>query len=47
MTNPIAIVLGLLILAALAADALFLHWNLPVVIGKRLAELIEYLSFWR
>ncbi|CAM4139197.1 MULTISPECIES: hypothetical protein [Paracoccus] len=47
MTNPIAIVLGLLILAALAADALFLHWNLPVAIGKRLAELIEYLSFWR
>ena len=34
MTNPIAIVLGLLILAALAADALFLHWNLPVVIGN-------------
>lgn len=47
MTNPIALVLGLMILAALAVDALFLHWNLPVQIGKRLAELIEYLSFWR
>ncbi|WP_170295070.1 hypothetical protein [Paracoccus aestuariivivens] len=47
MTNVIAICLGLLILALFAADALFLHWDLPVFLGKQFAELIEYLSFWR
>ncbi len=47
MTNRIALVLGLMILALFIADAIFLHWNLPVVMGKKIAELIEYLSFWR
>lgn len=47
MTNQITIVLAVLMLGFFAADALFLHWNLPVFLGRELAGLIEYLSFWR
>ena len=47
MTNQIALVLGLLVLGLFAADALVLHWNLPLFLGKAFASLIEYLSFWR
>ena len=47
MTNQITIVLGLLILGLFALDALVLHWNLPVFLGKKFAGLIEFLSFWR
>ncbi|WP_347267204.1 hypothetical protein [Paracoccus sp. (in: a-proteobacteria)] len=47
MTNQIALVLSLLILGVFAADALVLHWGLPVRLGKEFAALIEYLSFWR
>ncbi|MDS9468656.1 hypothetical protein RGQ15_13905 [Paracoccus sp. MBLB3053] len=47
MTNSIAIGLGLLILALFALDALVLHLDLPVFLGKQFAALIEYLSFWR
>ncbi|MCJ1900974.1 MULTISPECIES: hypothetical protein [Paracoccus] len=47
MTNQIALVLGLLVLGLFAADALVLHWNLPLFLGKEFASLIEYLSFWR
>lgn len=47
MTNQIALVLGLLILAIFAADALFFSGHLPVFLGKQFASIIEYLSFWR
>lgn len=47
MTNPIALCLGLLILATFVIDAVFLQGNLPVFLGKQFASLIEYLSFWR
>ncbi len=47
MTNQITIVLGLLILGLFALDALVLHWNLPLFLGKQFATFIEYLSFWR
>ncbi|GEK68349.1 hypothetical protein PDE01_18690 [Paracoccus denitrificans] len=47
MTNQIALTLGLFILGLFAADALLLHWGLPVFLGKQFASLIEFLSFWR
>ena len=47
MTNRIALILGLLIVALFLADALVLHRNLPIFLGKKFAGLIEYLSFWR
>ncbi|WP_295043888.1 hypothetical protein [uncultured Paracoccus sp.] len=47
MTNPIAIALLILILGLFAADQLWLHWDLPVLAGRSMDGLIEYLVFWR
>lgn len=47
MTNRIAIALALLILAILVADRIWLGMGLPVLIGRQMNGLIEYLSFWR
>lgn len=47
MTNRIAIALALLIVSALLADALWLHVDAPVLLGRMLNRSIEYLSFWR
>lgn len=47
MTNAIAIALGLMIAALFVVDALFLGGTLPVLLGKVMAQFIEYLSFWR
>ena len=47
MTNGLAIALALVIVALLVADALWLDWNLPVLAGRHLVDLTEYLAFWR
>lgn len=47
MTNRIAITIALLILALFLADALVFHWGLPVLIGKQMVRIVEYLRFWR
>ena len=47
MTNQIAATIALLILAVFLADALVFHWGLPVILGRQMVWIIEYLSFWR
>lgn len=47
MTNRIAIILGGLIIIALIIDAIIFGSDHLVFLGKRLAELIEWLAFWR
>ncbi len=47
MTNRIALGLFLLILAASVADIWFGDGAALVFLGKKLADLIEYLAFWR
>lgn len=47
MTNTIAISLAVLILGALAYDAVQNDWNASVFLGRKGLELIEYLAFWR
>ena len=47
MTNPIALVLGLMILGALILDVLLVGNTHIVFLGKKLAELIEWMAFWR
>ncbi|WP_198389278.1 hypothetical protein [Roseovarius faecimaris] len=47
MTNRIALILGLLILGGLALDAYFLNWANTLFLARKLADLIEYLAFWR
>lgn len=46
MTNRIAIVLALIILAAIAANFVF-GWGLHVFLGRKFAALTEWLAFWR
>lgn len=47
MTNRLAIVLGALVLAVIAADLLIYGWDLHIFLGIKLVDLIEYLAFWR
>jgi len=47
MTNRIAIVLGLLILAALAFDVLSNDHAGVLFLARKFIDLIEYLAFWR
>ena len=46
MTNKIAIALGLAILV-LVGLSLYLGWDLHIFLGRKFADLIEYLAFWR
>ncbi|WP_312524939.1 hypothetical protein [Paracoccus sp. (in: a-proteobacteria)] len=47
MSNANAIILGLIIIAVFVVDALAFGGHLPVFLGKEMAALIEYVSFWR
>lgn len=47
MTTGNVITIFVLILTIFVADAFWLHWNLPVWIGKEFVGFVEYLSFWR
>ncbi|MEL7097922.1 MAG: hypothetical protein AAGM84_03755 [Pseudomonadota bacterium] len=47
MTNRLAIVLGVIIVAAIAYDAIGNEGDNLLFLGKKLAELIEWLAFWR
>ena len=47
MTNPLAIVLGLVILGGLAADVMLNNSGNVIFLSKKLLELIEWLAFWR
>ena len=47
VTTRNVITIFVLILLIFAADALWLHWGLPLFIGKRCVAFVEYLSFWR
>lgn len=47
MTNKLAIIFAAILIAIFLADHFILGWNLPVILGKKLAILTEYLAFWR
>ncbi|GHG25055.1 MULTISPECIES: hypothetical protein [Paracoccus] len=47
MTNAIAVALVILILALFAADQLWLHWDLPLLVARSMDGFIEHVSFWR
>lgn len=47
MTNQIAIGLGLLIIAGLGLDAFVYDGTSLLFLMRKLAELIEWLAFWR
>jgi len=47
MTNKISLVLGLLIIGAIAIDLVLFGTSHLVFLGKRLFEMINWLAFWR
>ncbi|MEQ6247779.1 hypothetical protein ABMC89_02690 [Sulfitobacter sp. HNIBRBA3233] len=47
MTNSIALVLGLLIVGAVAVDAIYFGTEHLVFLAKKFTELIEWIAFWR
>ncbi|WP_299776647.1 hypothetical protein [uncultured Roseobacter sp.] len=47
MTNRIALALGAIILLLVLVDVLLFGTDHLVFLGKKLFELIEWLSFWR
>lgn len=47
MSTTAALSLAAAIAILLLADHLWLGWDLPVALGRGLADLIEFLAFWR
>lgn len=47
MTNTLAFLLGIALMGAIAADAYLNGGTNLLFLGKKLAELIEWLAFWR
>ncbi|MDE4132147.1 hypothetical protein PXK00_03430 [Phaeobacter sp. QD34_3] len=47
MTNQIAIVLGLILIAAVSVDITLFGDTHLVFLGKKLFELIHWVAFWR
>ncbi len=46
MTNTLAVILGVTILAVFAADYFYFDWGLWLNVLRRLAQLTEYIAFW-
>ncbi len=47
MTHKIALMLGFIILVAIAIDIMLAGTGHMVFLGKRLFELIDWIAFWR
>ena len=47
MTNTLSIVLGTLLVAAIAFDAIANDGASLLFLAKKLADLIEWVAFWR
>jgi len=47
MTNKLALIFGAFIIAIFLADHFYFEWGLPIILGKKLTQLTEYIAFWR
>ncbi len=47
MTNGIALGIVLALGALFALDAFVLHWHLPVLAGRQIVRLVDWVEFWR
>jgi len=47
MDNKTALFLAAVIIGVLAADHLYFHWGLPLILTEKFAQLIEWTAFWR
>lgn len=47
MTNKIAFWLALIIIAVFLLDAFAFSGEMPVFLGKKIFEFLDWLAFWR
>lgn len=47
MTNPIAVVLGLVLIGMIIGDVVAYDSANLLFLAKKLADLIEWIAFWR
>lgn len=47
MTNRIAIVLGLILIGAITVDVMLYGADHVIFLGKKMADLLEWMAFWR
>ena len=47
MTNKIAIFLGLIIIGGLIYDRMAHDWANTLFLARKMADLIEWMAFWR
>ena len=47
MTNRLAIILFLMVIAFFALDHFVLHWNAPLFLARKIADLTSWMAFWR
>ncbi len=47
MTNTLALILGALLLGAVAADSFLNDGQALLFLAKKFTELIEWVAFWR
>ena len=47
MNNKVALALAIFIAGAFAADYFYFQINLPVFLGKKLVDLMEWIAVWR
>lgn len=47
MTNTLAVILGLVVVGGIAADLSYFDGQYLLFLGRKLAQLIEWLAFWR
>ncbi len=47
MTNRIALILGLILIAAMVADVMYFGTEHLIFLGKKMFDLMEWMAFWR
>lgn len=47
MTNPIALVLSLIVVAAILADVIFNGSQFTIYAGRVFLDVIQWIAFWR
>lgn len=47
MTNQIAITLGALVLLSLGLDWFVSDWTATLFLSRKLADMVEWMAFWR
>ena len=47
MNTRWALSIALLIIGIFALDRFYLEWNLPVILGTQLVNVLEWMAFWR